>query len=175
MKTQIKHRDGSLIAEAENVTVHKLASAERYALREADLRGADLRGADLGEADLIGANLSGANLREADLREANLSGADLSGADLRDANLSGADLSGAGLRGADLSGANIDFSCWPLWCGSFDVVIDADQFAQLAYHLCRVNVKGRGQKRARGGQKALADIAGTWSGIERHNLEGDDD
>jgi hypothetical protein len=155
MKTQIKHTDGSLIAEAEDVTVHKLASAERHALR-----GADLRDANLSDANLRGADLSGADLRWADLSDANLRGADL-----RDANL----------REANLSGANIDFSCWPLWCGSFDVVIDADQFAQLAYHLCRVNVRGRGQKRARGGQKALTDIAGTWSGIERHNLEGDDD
>ena len=56
--------------------------------------------------------------------------ADLRGADLRDANL----------RGADFRGANIDYSCWPLWCGSLDVKIDRRIFCQLAYHLCRVIV-----------------------------------
>ena len=38
-------------------------------------------------------------------------------ADLREANLREADL-----READLRGADIDFSVWPLWCGSFGVV-----------------------------------------------------
>ena len=119
-------------------------------LRLADLRGADLSGADLRLADLSVANLSVANLRGADLRGADLSGADLSGADLRladlsVANLSGADLSGANLRGADLrgadlSGANIDFSCWPLWCGSKGVKVDSRIAAQLAGHGAVVEV-----------------------------------
>lgn len=61
--------------------------------------------------------------------------ADFRGADLRHANLRGADLTGA-----DFLGANIDFSCWPLWCGSLDVKVDRRIFCQLAYHLCRVIV-----------------------------------
>jgi hypothetical protein len=84
------------------------------------------------------ADLSGADLRSANLRGADLSGADLSGADLRSANLRGADLSSANLRGADLSGADLDFSSWPLWCGSLGVKVDKRVFAQLAYHICRV-------------------------------------
>ena len=67
-------------------------------------------------ADLYGADLRGANLRGADLRDANL----------RDANL----------RGADLYGANLDFSCWPLWCGSLHVKIDDRIAHQLIYHVC---------------------------------------
>ena len=51
-----------------------------------------------------------------------------------------ADLQGANFRGADLRGANIDYSCWPLWCGNLDVKIDRRIFCQLAYYLCRVIV-----------------------------------
>ena len=57
---------------------------------------------------------------KADLREADLWEADLRKADLRKADLRGADLRGADLRGADLD----DFSCLPLWCGSFDMKVD---------------------------------------------------
>ena len=63
---------------------------------------------------------------------ANLGDATLSGADLSCANLSGANLRGASLRGADL-----DFSCWPLWCGSLDTKIDTRVATQLLYHLMR--------------------------------------
>jgi hypothetical protein len=120
---------------------------ERADLRGADLRGANLSGADLNEADLNGADLSGADLRWADLRWANLREADLRGADLRWADLRGADLRWANLReadlrGADLRGANLDFSCWPLWCGSKDVIVDVRIAAQLAAHgyVVRVNL-----------------------------------
>ena len=55
------------------------------------------------------------------------------------ANLSSADLRGADLRYADLRGANVDFSSWPLWCGSLKgVKVDARIARQLAYHLCSV-------------------------------------
>ncbi len=65
-----------------------------------------------------------------------LRGADLMGANLRGANLTDADLRGANLRGADLRGANIDFSCYPLWCGSLGLKADKRLACQLAYHLC---------------------------------------
>lgn len=51
-------------------------------------------------------------------------------ANLRDANLRYADLRGANLRGVDL-----DYSCWPLWCGSLGVHIDDRLAKQLLYHL----------------------------------------
>jgi hypothetical protein len=47
-----------------------------------------------------------------------------------------ADLTGADLTGADLSEANIDLSCWPLWCGSKSVKVDAQIARQLAAHFC---------------------------------------
>ena len=77
--------------------------------------------------------------REPGGKKANLSSADLRYADLSGADLSGADLSHADLRYADLRGANVDFSSWPLWCGSLKgVKVDARIARQLAYHLCSV-------------------------------------
>ena len=56
------------------------------------------------------------------------------------ANLQGADLRGADLRRANLQGANLDFSALPLWCGLLDIKCDQRLFAQVAYHLCRMDV-----------------------------------
>ena len=91
----------------------------------------------LSGADLRWANLSGVDLSGVDLHRADLSGADLSWADLHRADLSGADLRGADLSWADLRGANLDFSCWPLWCGSLSVKINKRIFCQLLYHTLR--------------------------------------
>ena len=97
---------------------------QKWINKEPGGKRADLRGADLFGADLRGAELRGADLREADLR----------GGELRRADLFGADLFGADLRGAAL-----DYSCWPLWCGSFDVRVCKRIAAQLAYHFCRLD------------------------------------
>ena len=86
-------------------------------------------------ADLQDANLQDANLQFADLRGADLQGANLRYADLQGANLQGANLQGAILQGAILLGANLDYSCWPLWCGSLGVHIDDRLAKQLLYHL----------------------------------------
>ena len=40
------------------------------------------------------------------------------------------------LRRANLSGANLDFSCYPLWCGGLHIKTDKRLACQLAYHLC---------------------------------------
>lgn len=40
---------------------------------------------------------------------------------------------------ANLQGANLDYSCWPLWCGSLGVKTDRRVAAQLAYHFCRLD------------------------------------
>lgn len=74
------------------------------------------------------------NLCEADLCES-----DLCGANLHRADLCGADLHRADLRAADLRGANIDYACWPLWCGSLGVKVDVRIARQLAYHLCALD------------------------------------
>ena len=86
--------------------------------------------------DLRGADLSNANLRGADLSNANLRGANLSNANLSDADLSNANLRGADLSNANLSNANLDYSCYPLWCGSLHLKANKRLACQLAYHLC---------------------------------------
>ena len=45
---------------------------------------------------------------------------------------------GARINNADLRGADLDYSCWPLECGSFDVQVDKRIAVQLAYHFCRL-------------------------------------
>ncbi len=97
----------------------------RAYLWNTDFRGAHLRDAYLRRADFLGADFRDAYLR---------------GAHFRDAYLRHADFLGADFQGADFRGANIDYSCWPLWCGSLDVKVDRRIFCQLAYHLCRVIV-----------------------------------
>ena len=69
------------------------------------------------------------DLHRANLCEANLQRANLYGANLREADL----------YGADLRGANIDYACWPLWCGSLGVKVDVRIARQFAYHLCALD------------------------------------
>jgi hypothetical protein len=133
-------------------------TGRRADLRDADLCGANLRYADLSNANLSNANLCdadlcGANLRYADLRYADLSNANLSNADLSNANLSNANLCGANLRGADL-----DYSCWPLSCGSNHVTVDARIAAQLAAHFCVLDCDDKDYQKAR---KAILEFAKT--------------
>ena len=72
--------------------------------------------------------------QRANLRRANLQGADLRRANLQGADLQDADLQGADLQGANLQGANLDFSVWPLWCGSIGAIVDDRIQRQLLYH-----------------------------------------
>ena len=137
-------------------------------LSEADLCGANLNRANLSGANLRGAYLSGANLSGANLSGAYLSEANLSGANLCEANLSGANLSGANLRGANLCEANLrgaylDYSCWPLWCGSLDVKVDARIARQLAYHFCRLDCDDPEYLEAR---KAIAEFANGFHRVD---------
>ncbi len=109
------------------------------------------------------ANLRGANLQSADLRGANLQDADLQGANLRNANLRGANLRNANLRGADLQGADLDYNCWPLCCGSFNVIVDKKIAAQLAYHFCRLICD---DEEVKASQKALYPLANQFHRVE---------
>ena len=109
-------------------------NGEKANLREADLHRANLSGANLSEA-----NLSGADLSEADLRGANLSGANLSEAELHRADLRGTNLRGTELHRANLSGADLDFSCFPLWCGGSKFKCDTKLVYQLLAHICTLD------------------------------------
>ena len=110
------------------------SEGQKADLSDADLWGADLSEANLMNANLMGADLSYAHLMNANLRSANLRYANLSEANLRNANLSEANLRNADLRNANLIGADLDFSCWPLWCGSIGVKVDEKIARQLMYH-----------------------------------------
>ena len=79
-------------------------------------------------ADLSNSNLSNSNLSRADLGGANLRGADLSDSILRGANLSR----------SDLRDSDIDYSAWPLWCGSLKAYVDDRIAIQLLYHTLSV-------------------------------------
>jgi len=81
-----------------------------------------------------------ADLQRANLRYANLQSADLRSADLRSADLQVANLQGADLQRADLLDANLDYSCFPLWCGSKGIKLDRRLFLQLLTHICTVEV-----------------------------------
>lgn len=73
-----------------------------------------------------------------DLSCLDLNHLDFSDANLRDANLRSANLLGTDLRVTILCGAimddktDIDYACWPLWCGGLHVKIDKHIACQLA-------------------------------------------
>ena len=71
-----------------------------------------------------------------DLRRADLTCANLEDANLQGARLEYAILLETKLQGADLRGANLDYSAWPLWCGSQGVIVDRRIAAQIAAHFC---------------------------------------
>ena len=87
--------------------------------------------------------------KRADLQDADMQIADMRGADMRGADMRGADMLGANIRYADMRGANVDYSCWPLWCGSLDAKVDRRIAAQLAYHFCRLDCDDPGYIEAR--------------------------
>ncbi len=124
---------------------------------------ADLRNVDLQDASLRGANLPGAIFERANLERIDFRGAVLRGATFSHASLDGADLMGANLTGADLRGADLDYSCWPLWCGSFDVRVDRRIAAQIAYHFCRLDCDDPEYLAAR---EAVAKFANTFHRVD---------
>ena len=106
----------------------------------------------------VRADLKGADLRYANLKDANLKDADLRSADLRYANLKDADL-----RSADLRGVNLDYSCFPLWCGSLHIKTDRRIMAQLAYHFCAQDCDDPDYLKAR---NAILDFANTFHRVK---------
>ena len=131
---EIKHRyTGAVIYSCEAETFRECA--ERAVKEKVSLRDADMSGADMSVADMRGADMSGADMSWADMRRADMRGADMRGADMRVADMRGADM-----RGADMSGVDMDFSCWPLSCNSTHVVASDRLFAQLFFHLTRIDV-----------------------------------
>ena len=74
-----------------------------------------------------------------------------------------ANLEGANLKYANLRCANLDHSCWPLWCGSLDVKVDARIAAQLAYHFCGLECEDAEYIEAR---NAIVDFANRFHRVD---------
>ncbi len=55
----------------------------------------------------------------------------------------------ADLREANLREADLDFACWPLWCGSMNVKVDRRLAAQLAAHFCVLDCEDEDYQKAR--------------------------
>jgi len=157
MKIEIKNRwTGVVIFSGDYGSLKEAVEAAvgmGVSLNHASLNYASLDGASLNHASLNCASLKGASLNYASLKGASLDGALLDGALLK-----GALLKGASLNYASLKGANIDYSCWPLWCGSKGIKVDKRIAAQLAAHFCALECDDPAYKKAR---KAILDFAMT--------------
>lgn len=130
-------------------------------LLNSDLHNSDLRFTDLSNSDLHTSDLHNSDLNFSNLCKADLRGVNFRNADLRMANLNGADLRMAilwftNISKADLRGADLDYSVFPLWCGSFDIIVDTRIAAQLAYHFCRLKCDDPEYIKAR---NAIVDFA----------------
>ena len=67
----------------------------------------------------------------------------------------------ADLYGADLRGADLDFSAWPLWCGSFGVKCDRALVEQLAGHIAALDVQDANEETVKF-VTACRDFARDW-------------
>ena len=142
--------------------MHRADMKDAY-LYDADMRDADMKDADMRGAKLQGADMRGAKLQNAYLYGADMRGADMRGADIRGAHMQGADMRGADMHRADMRGADVDYSVWPLWCGSFDVKCDIRLASQLAYHFCSLDCE---DKEVVAAQNALITLANKFHRVE---------
>lgn len=136
-KPSLEFPEAETIKEAVELAIARKIRLRYVYLFRADLSNANLDGAHLFKADLRGARLYGARLRGARLYGSDLRSADLRGARLRGACLRDADLRSAALNNADLREVDLDYSAWPLWCGSLTARINKRIFCQLLYHVVR--------------------------------------
>jgi hypothetical protein len=90
--------------------------------------------------------------------------------DFSGANLHEADLRRANLHEADLHGANFDFSVFPMWCGSFNIICDKRLVAQLLYHLSRLDVRDCPEWDELRHDPRLVALANQSHVITKHNL-----
>jgi hypothetical protein len=94
--------------------------------------------------------------------------ANLTWADLTRADLDGANLNGANLTRANLTRADIDYSAWPLSCGTYNVKVDKNIAAQLAMHFCWLNCDDPEVKAAQEAVKTLAMKCKHWKKLPDH-------
>lgn len=101
--------------------------------RRAIMQGADLRNVNMNRADMRGVNMQRANMLHADMQYVNIQCAKMQHADMRHA-----DMRSAEMQRTDMRGANIDYSAWPLCCGSLKAYVDDRIAIQLLYHTLSV-------------------------------------
>ena len=78
-----------------------------------------------------------------------------------------ANLRYADLRGADLLGADLDYSCLPLWCGSFHAHFDDRQIIQILYHAVKAGTESPNvSDELKGVLWGLADTANKFHRVE---------
>ena len=69
----------------------------------------------------------------------------------------------------NLRNADLDFSCLPLWCGSFNIKTDMKLVYQLCYHICRLNIVNKNGSQSKTGktiQKLLTQYANKFHRVE---------
>lgn len=113
------------------------------------LTGRDLSGTSLQKLCLQEVNFKNSILKNVDFQDSDMQRTVLSEVDAQNSNFCGVDFFGTDFQRADFRGVNMDHSCWPLWCGSFDVKVDKRIAAQLAYHFCRLDCNDPEYIRAR--------------------------
>ena len=79
-----------------------------------------------------------------------------------------ANLTRANLTRANLTRADIDYSAWPLWCGTCNVKVDKNIAAQLAMHFCWLNCDDPEVKAAQEAVKTLAMKCKHWKKLPDH-------
>ncbi len=60
-----------------------------------------------------------------------------------------ADLRWANLQYADLREVDLDFACFPLWCGTNKIKVDRKIAAQVALHFCCLDCDDMNYQKAR--------------------------
>lgn len=101
--------------------------------KRANMKGADLRTVNMNRADMRGVNMQRANMLHADMQYANMQCANMQHADMRSA-----DMRSAEMQRTDMQGADLDYSAWPLCCGSLKAYVDDRIAIQLLYHTLSV-------------------------------------
>lgn len=135
----------------------------RCVFRGCDMTECRMDMSEFNSCDLSGARLEKVSARRSvflvcEIESAYAEGSDFSATQFNSCNMDSCDMNnailhgvqfcrcntrGMHLNGSDMTGANIDYSAWPMWCGSYGVKVDRRLFEQLVMHLCGVVVDDR--------------------------------
>jgi len=83
----------------------------------------------------------GIDLSDADFTDADFTYADFTDANFTYAKCTDADFTYADFTNADFTDARIDFSSWPIWCGSVKAIVCDKIAKQLMYHALAVAIR----------------------------------